>query len=92
MSYAELQDCIGELVHGEGWPTIRILKIVAKAGAWAQEKLLGEETFISYSVRSAISGSTFVARRAGSQHAIIEMPISSSAIMLNVKWSIALTP
>jgi nucleoside-diphosphate-sugar epimerase len=46
MSYAELQDCIGELVHGEDWPTIRIPKLVAKAGAWAQEKLLGEETFI----------------------------------------------
>jgi nucleoside-diphosphate-sugar epimerase len=46
MSYAELQDQLGELIHGEQWPTIRIPKAVAKAGAWAQEKILGQETFI----------------------------------------------
>lgn len=47
MSYAELQDVMGELVHGRDWPTIRLPKAVAKVGAWAQEKLRGEEdTFI----------------------------------------------
>ena len=48
MSYAELQDRIGELLHGEEWPTIRIPKAVAKVGAWVQEKLASEEdpTFI----------------------------------------------
>jgi nucleoside-diphosphate-sugar epimerase len=47
MSYAELQEQIGELLHGREWPTIRIPKVVAKVGAWAQEKLMGEEeTFI----------------------------------------------
>jgi nucleoside-diphosphate-sugar epimerase len=47
MSYAELQDQLGELIHGKEWPTIRIPKVVAKAGAWAQEKIAGEgETFI----------------------------------------------
>ncbi len=46
MSYAELQEQIGALLHGSEWPTIRIPKVVAKAGAWAQEKLLGQETFI----------------------------------------------
>jgi nucleoside-diphosphate-sugar epimerase len=46
MSHAELQDQIGELIHGKEWPTIRIPKAVAKAGAWAQEKALGQETFI----------------------------------------------
>jgi nucleoside-diphosphate-sugar epimerase len=47
MSYAELQDKLGELIHGEEWTTIRIPKVVAKAGAWAQEKIAGEEeTFI----------------------------------------------
>lgn len=48
MSYAELQDRLGELIHGEEWPTIRVPKVVAKAGAWAEEKLAaeGEETFI----------------------------------------------
>ncbi|MEX2141030.1 MAG: NAD(P)-dependent oxidoreductase [Pirellulales bacterium] len=48
MSYAELQDRLGELLHGKEWPTIRIPKVAAKAGAWVQEKLAGEEeeTFI----------------------------------------------
>ena len=47
MSYAELQDQLGELIHGKEWPTIRIPKVIAKAGAWAQEKIAGEEeTFI----------------------------------------------
>ena len=47
MSYAELQDQLGELIHGKEWPTIRIPKVIAKAGAWAQEQIAGEEeTFI----------------------------------------------
>ena len=48
MSYAELQDRLGELLYGREWPTIRIPKVAAKAGAWVQEKLAGEdeETFI----------------------------------------------
>jgi nucleoside-diphosphate-sugar epimerase len=46
MSYNELQEQIGELIHGEEWPAIRIPKAVAKAGAWAQENILGQETFI----------------------------------------------
>ncbi|HUE82006.1 MAG TPA: NAD(P)-dependent oxidoreductase [Pyrinomonadaceae bacterium] len=33
MSYAELQEQLGELIHGEEWSTIRIPKVVAKAGA-----------------------------------------------------------
>jgi len=43
MSYGELQDEIGRQLHGKAWPTIRIPKPVAKAGAWAQEKVFGEE-------------------------------------------------
>jgi nucleoside-diphosphate-sugar epimerase len=48
MSYEELQDRIGEGLHGKEWPTIRIPKAVAKAGAWVQEKLADEDepTFI----------------------------------------------
>jgi nucleoside-diphosphate-sugar epimerase len=47
MSYAELQDNLGELIHGKEWTTIRIPKVMAKVGAWAQEKIAGEEeTFI----------------------------------------------
>jgi nucleoside-diphosphate-sugar epimerase len=47
ISYAELQDKLGELIHGQEWTTIRIPKVMAKAGAWVQEKIEGEEeTFI----------------------------------------------
>jgi hypothetical protein len=43
-----MQDRLGRLIHGRDWPTIRIPKVVAKAGAWAREKMAGEEekTFI----------------------------------------------
>jgi nucleoside-diphosphate-sugar epimerase len=47
MSYEELQDNIGLLIHGTEWPTIRIPKLVAKAGAWAQDVISSTgETFI----------------------------------------------
>jgi nucleoside-diphosphate-sugar epimerase len=47
MSYEELQDRLGELIHGKEWLTIRIPKVMAKAGAWVKEKIVGEEeTFI----------------------------------------------
>ncbi|PJK28203.1 vitamin K epoxide reductase family protein [Minwuia thermotolerans] len=39
MSYAELQDEIGRLIHGEGdWTTVTVPAPVAKAGAWAEVK------------------------------------------------------
>jgi nucleoside-diphosphate-sugar epimerase len=43
MSYAELQERIGELIHGQQWPTIRLPKIVAKAGAWVKDKLSDDD-------------------------------------------------
>lgn len=43
MSYDELQDRIGELIHGTEWSTIRVPKMVAKAGAYVQEKLSGDD-------------------------------------------------
>ena len=48
MTYAELQDMIGEILHGKEWPTIRIPKVLAKAGAWVQGHLADadEGTFI----------------------------------------------
>ncbi|MEZ5364256.1 MAG: NAD(P)-dependent oxidoreductase [Bryobacterales bacterium] len=46
MSYEELQDQIGELLHGEEWPSIRIPKPLAKAGAYAKQALPGDEDFI----------------------------------------------
>jgi nucleoside-diphosphate-sugar epimerase len=47
MTYAELQEQIGELLHGEEWTTIHVPKIVAKAGAWARENILGHDGKIS---------------------------------------------
>lgn len=48
MSYEELQDELGRLIHGKEWPTIRIPKPVAKAGAWVQGAVAGDgdEPFI----------------------------------------------
>jgi nucleoside-diphosphate-sugar epimerase len=46
MSHAELQEQIGELLHGAEWTTIRVPEIVAKAGAWAQETILGRDAAV----------------------------------------------
>ena len=50
LSYAQLQDLIGELIFGtDDWPTIRIPKPVAKAGAWVKDQWApseDEEPFI----------------------------------------------
>ena len=45
LEYDELQDIIGELVHGREWPTIRIPKPIAKVGAWVKSKL-DDDSFI----------------------------------------------
>ena len=39
VSYGELQDRIGQGLHGTTWPNVRVRKAVAKAAAWAKEKL-----------------------------------------------------
>ncbi len=46
MSYGELQDQIGELVHGKEWPAIRIPKRIAKFGAKLKQELPGNQDFI----------------------------------------------
>ena len=38
MSYEELQNRLGELIHGEEWSTHFIPKPLAKTGAWMQDK------------------------------------------------------
>lgn len=48
-SYQELQERLGECLHGRDWMTLNIPQWLAKVGAWAQEKaaaLTGEEPFI----------------------------------------------
>jgi nucleoside-diphosphate-sugar epimerase len=46
MSYRDLQDEIGILLHGEEWKTIWIPKLMAKAGAWAKNQLGEGKEFI----------------------------------------------
>lgn len=47
VSYGEMQDRIGELVHGKEWTTLRVPPPVAKAGAWVKGQLPGgEDEFI----------------------------------------------
>jgi nucleoside-diphosphate-sugar epimerase len=47
VSYGELQETFGRLIHGKEWGTHFIPKTVAKAGAWVQEHTpLPEDPFI----------------------------------------------
>jgi nucleoside-diphosphate-sugar epimerase len=46
LSYDELQRALSRLIHGEEWETREIPKALAKAGAWLQDVLPGDEPFI----------------------------------------------
>ena len=49
LSYDELQHTFARLIHGENWETLEVpsaLAPLAKAGAWAMEKLPGADPFI----------------------------------------------
>jgi len=46
MSHKDLQNELGELIHGEEWPTVRIPEQIAKAGAWTKNVLSGGDEFI----------------------------------------------
>ncbi|MBY0507763.1 MAG: NAD(P)-dependent oxidoreductase [Bryobacteraceae bacterium] len=46
LSYDEIQHTLGRLIHDEEWETQEIPKSVAKAGAWIQDQVPGEEPFI----------------------------------------------
>jgi len=46
LSYDELQHLLGRLIHGEELETKEIPKSLAKAGAWVQDQVPGEEPFI----------------------------------------------
>lgn len=41
LGYAEIQNIIGESLHGEDWATVRVPKTLAKAGAWLPNEVLG---------------------------------------------------
>jgi nucleoside-diphosphate-sugar epimerase/uncharacterized membrane protein len=46
MGYGELQSEIGRLIRGTEWETWEIPEPLAKAGAWVETDVLGEEPFI----------------------------------------------
>lgn len=46
LSYDEVQHILGRLIHGEHWETREIPKLAAKADAWLQDHIPGEEPFI----------------------------------------------
>ncbi len=46
MSYDEIQRALGRLLHHEIWETRSIPKAAAKAGAWVENEVLEEDTFI----------------------------------------------
>jgi nucleoside-diphosphate-sugar epimerase/uncharacterized membrane protein len=46
MTYDELQQAIGRLIHDEDWETRSIPKAVAKAGTWVETEVLEEDEFI----------------------------------------------
>lgn len=46
VDYRDLQELIGEAIHGREWPTVRIPRALAKAGAWIKDKAPGDDEFI----------------------------------------------
>ena len=46
LGYDEIQDIIHQGIHQKDWTTVRIPKPVAKIGAWVQEEVLGDESFV----------------------------------------------
>jgi nucleoside-diphosphate-sugar epimerase/uncharacterized membrane protein len=46
LGYAEVQNVIGETLHGEDWTTVRVPKTLALAGAWVQNEVLGNDDFV----------------------------------------------
>lgn len=46
VSYADVQDILGEALHSKEWWTMRIPGPVAKVGAWVKDKTPGDDPFI----------------------------------------------
>ena len=44
--FGQMQEIIGEAAHGEAWTTWHVPAPVAKAGAWVQAEVLGDDPFI----------------------------------------------
>jgi nucleoside-diphosphate-sugar epimerase len=46
LSYGEIQEILGQLIHNQAWHTRQIPKAIAKTGAWIEEEVLDEDPFI----------------------------------------------
>jgi nucleoside-diphosphate-sugar epimerase len=46
LSYEELQHAFQKLIHGESWETYNVPGPIAKAGAWIEDLMPGQEPFI----------------------------------------------
>lgn len=46
VGYDEIQDIVGEALHGHEWATLRVPQPLAKAGAWLQNEVIGNKKFI----------------------------------------------
>lgn len=46
LSYDEMQKRLGRLIHGRQWRTLALPKSVTRLGAWMQDEVLGEDTYI----------------------------------------------
>lgn len=46
MGYAQVQNVIGEAMHGEDWTTVRVPQGLAKVGTWLQDEVIGSDEFI----------------------------------------------
>lgn len=46
LGYGELQDRLGQLIHGHKWETREVPKTLAKTGAWMEDEVLEEDSFI----------------------------------------------
>lgn len=46
LGYDEIQDIVHQAIHHKDWTTVRIPKPVAKLGAWLQEEVLGDKSFV----------------------------------------------
>lgn len=46
LGYAEIQNIVGEALHGESWRTLRIPQPLAKTGAWLQNEVVGDDSAI----------------------------------------------
>jgi nucleoside-diphosphate-sugar epimerase len=46
LSYDELQHTFGRLIFGESWETYKVPGLIAKAGAWVEDHIPGQDPFI----------------------------------------------